>query len=1564
MHKNYETKALLRFGLVLLLTIIGYSSIGQSLVINEIMADPPSNNGNEMPGDTNGDGTRSASEDEFIEFVNISQNALDISGWQLLDTNSVVTLRHVFPSNTVVPAGAALVLFGGGKPTGDFGGSIVQTASTGSLNITNSNEELRLVDLNNDTVLVAGIGNTVTQMSWSREPELTGEFAGHAEVLTSEGLLFSPGTKADGTPFSFGKLLINEIHADPASGIAGDANGDGARSASEDEFIEFLNIGNSPLDVSGWQVLDTNSQVLVRHIFPANSVIPTGGAMVLFGGGTPSGDFGGSLVQVASSGTLGISNTNEQLLVVNALEDTIIVVGFADFNDDASFNRNPDLSGDFSIHSGLSEANGALFSPGTRPDGTPYNFGKLIINEIHADPASDLTGDANGDGTRSASEDEFIEFANTGNYPLDISGWQVLDTNSQVLVRHIFPAHTIVPSGGMIVLFGGGTPTGDFGGSIVQIASTGALGISNTNEELRIVNRLLDTVIIHGVADYNNDQSWTRDPDFTGDFVAHSTAAGSGGALFSPGTKIDGTAGNFGKLVINEIHADPAADLAGDANGDGTRSASDDEFIEFVNAGNSSLDISGWQVLDTNSQVLQRHVFPANTILEPGGAIVVFGGGVPTGDFGLGLVQTATSGALGISNSNEELRVVNATMDTVLVHGFLDYNNNQSWSRDPDVSGDFVAHSTATGTNGALYSPGKKLDGTSFGTKPPSTLIINEVHADPAGDATGDANGDGTRSASEDEFIEFVNSGVSNLDVSGWQVLDTNSQVLVRHIFPDNSIIPAGGALVVFGGGAPTGTFGSSIVQTASSGSLGITNSNEELRIVDSNQDTVVIFSIPDFNNDQSWTLDPDITGTNMVAHSTANGANGALFSPGLKVDGSFFIVPEATVVSFASSTLVAREGDDPVSIDIIITTPSSSDATTVDIELVKGSATDIESFATQTLTFPAGSATTQSITITITDDADVEPTDTLQFELKNLAGGVNAELGANTIYELIIQDNDLAASSLEINEYMAWPAGADASADGRPTVDSNGDGSADFEEDEFIEFVNAGSTDLDISGWKVYDQVTSFDPLRHVFPAGTVLNAGGAIVVFGGGNPQGDFGGSQVQLASQASQGLGLTNSGDVIIIRNTSGETVLEFPYGGQVRAQSITRIPDVTGPYSPHPTLGDREISPGTKVDGTPFAIATATEVKFASSSGGVGENTTNALTIELEIVRPDDTNATTADVIISTVGYESDITFSIQTITFPAGSDANQSVTVSVINDEEAEGDELFIMEIINVTGGNLAKTGIPATFELIVVDDDVPLAFNEIHADPAGGAAGDANGDGITDDSTDEFIEIVNISETTIDMSGWEFHDGTQVRHIFDFGTRLEPGKALVVFSGGIPVGSFGGSQIQLSSEGGLDLDDNGETITIFTSSSTIAAKTEYGTSAGDNQSISRDPDYTGGFVKHSTIANASGALYSPGRKSDGTSFQSTVLNTLLVNRLSIYPNPVVDQVTIDAQKYTEDIRFVLFGLSGQKIVNYQIKAGTLKQYKLADFEGGMYIYELTVAKTGTLLEKGKLYIKD
>src|SRR5690606_34335601 len=112
--------------------------------------------------------------------------------------------------------------------------------------------------------------------------------------------------------------------------------------------------------------------------------------------------------------------------------------------------------------------------------------------------------------------------------------------------------------------------------------STGALGITNSDEILILEDNLANPLIsfTYG-AEGNSDQSITRSPDVLGGdspMALHSTGLNSGGTLFSPSTRIDGLP--FGGIIINEIHADPAGDLTGDANGDGIRDASADEFIE------------------------------------------------------------------------------------------------------------------------------------------------------------------------------------------------------------------------------------------------------------------------------------------------------------------------------------------------------------------------------------------------------------------------------------------------------------------------------------------------------------------------------------------------------------------------------------------------------------------------------------------------------------------------------------------------------------------------------------------------------------------------------------------------------------------------------------------------------------------------------------------------------------------------------------------------------------------------------------------------------------------------
>jgi hypothetical protein len=163
----------------------------------------------------------------------------------------------------------------------------------------------------------------------------------------------------------------------------------------------------------------------------------------------------------------------------------------------------------------------------------------FLINEVLYDPETGDAGDANGDGTRDANGDEFIEFFNSGP-EMDMSGYSLSDASQ---VRHVFPAGTVVPLNGVLVLFGSGSPTGNFGGAVVQTASTGSINMNNAGDFVTLQDTSGNIVLTFDVEPLSNNpnESYTRNPDLTGDFVQHSGIEVANGALYSPGTMLDGS---------------------------------------------------------------------------------------------------------------------------------------------------------------------------------------------------------------------------------------------------------------------------------------------------------------------------------------------------------------------------------------------------------------------------------------------------------------------------------------------------------------------------------------------------------------------------------------------------------------------------------------------------------------------------------------------------------------------------------------------------------------------------------------------------------------------------------------------------------------------------------------------------------------------------------------------------------------------------------------------------------------------------------------------------------------
>jgi hypothetical protein len=168
----------------------------------------------------------------------------------------------------------------------------------------------------------------------------------------------------------------------------------------------------------------------------------------------------------------------------------------------------------------------------------------LVINEYLADPADGLAGDANGDGIRSSSADEFVEILNRSAEPFDISGYALFDAEA---MRHVFAPGTIVPPFEAVVVFGGGTPTGAFGNAtenhMVFKASSGGLSLNNGGDTISLQDAQgkLVQIIKFGVAEGGAGQAINRDPDGDGaTFTLHTIIAAEGSRLFSPGTKATG----------------------------------------------------------------------------------------------------------------------------------------------------------------------------------------------------------------------------------------------------------------------------------------------------------------------------------------------------------------------------------------------------------------------------------------------------------------------------------------------------------------------------------------------------------------------------------------------------------------------------------------------------------------------------------------------------------------------------------------------------------------------------------------------------------------------------------------------------------------------------------------------------------------------------------------------------------------------------------------------------------------------------------------------------------------
>lgn len=198
----------------------------------------------------------------------------------------------------------------------------------------------------------------------------------------------------------------------------------------------------------------------------------------------------------------------------------------------------------------------------------------------------------------------------------------------------------------------------------------------------------------------------------------------------------------------------------------------------------------------------------------------------------------------------------------------------------------------------------------------------------------------------------------------------------------------------------------------------------------------------------------------------------------------------------------------------------------------------------------------------------------------------------------------------------------------------------------------------------------------------------------------------------------------------------------------------------------------------------------------------------------------------------------------------------TIVISYLTMQQTEG-------LIGVSAGDNLGTAPPETdFSSLMPVAPVmgDLVINEFLPDPTPGADGNCNG--VADANDDEFIELVNVTGTPLDLNGVTISDAVGVKHTFA-GTVVPAGMPIVVYGSGTPMCQ--GVYAEVASAGPLQLNNGGDTITLSTGDTET-----YGASP-DGASLTRDPDLTGAFTDHSMVTGAIGTQ-SPGFRVDGSPF--------------------------------------------------------------------------------------------
>ncbi len=396
---------------------------------------------------------------------------------------------------------------------------------------------------------------------------------------------------------------------------------------------------------------------------------------------------------------------------------------------------------------------------------------------------------------------------------------------------------------------------------------------------------------------------------------------------------------------------------------------------------------------------------------------------------------------------------------------------------------------------------------------------------------------------------------------------------------------------------------------------------------------------------------------------------------------------PATTNVKFTASVAAVNENAGTYEITVIKTLAEGD----VSGEIVlSGTATPGDDYTVDTTNFTLNGATTSAtVTVTIVDDEDEEPAETVVLTLANVAGGTAVSPSAFT---LTIKASDMGEPTIWLNELNYDPAGTDDA--GTEWLEVAGPSGVDLSAFVVVLYNGSGGAPYNTTALSgtIDDEGCGYGAVDLVYDAANSLQNGApdavALAQVSGGVT------SLVQFLSYEGVFTGVGGPADGV--ESVDIGTQLNTAEGTLQLGGTATNYNGFAWETNA-PSRGS--LNANQSITGcTPAPV---TNVLFTASAASVDEN---AGTYEITVIKNRAEGDVSGEIVLSGTATPGD-DYAVDTTNFTLnGAVTSATFTVTIVDDDENESAETVVLTLANVVNGTIAS---PSVFTLTIGISDVP-----------------------------------------------------------------------------------------------------------------------------------------------------------------------------------------------------------------------------------------------------------------